>query len=95
MVTRIIWPEYIDLPHWSASLVADYPQEFLPILDNDNDWQEWGAIIVSTGVFARLGIPAPFSLEEGAKKQEFADWREWAKIVYNLMSNGKTKKVKI
>ena len=84
----IIWPEYISIKDWAANLVYDYPKEHLPILEDEEKWEDWAAIVAGTGVFARNDIPAPFSFEEGEKKQEFKDWQEWAKTVYNLMING-------
>ena len=83
----IIWPEYIDIKDWAANLIVDYPNEYLPILEDADKWENWASIVAGTGVFARNDIPAPFSVTEGEKKQEFKDWQEWAKTVYNLMIN--------
>jgi hypothetical protein len=83
----IIWPEYITLNDWAGALTADYPSEFIPLLQDENKWHEWGAIIVSSGVFERAGIPSPFSIIEGKKKFDFEKWQDWAKIVYINMSS--------
>jgi len=83
----IVWPEYIDIKDWAANLIVDYPDEYLPILEDADKWEDWASIVAGTGVFARNNIPAPFSVTEGEKKQEFKDWQEWAKTVYNLMIN--------
>ena len=83
----IVWPEYIDIKDWAANLIVDYPDEYLPILEDADKWEDWASIVAGTGVFARNDIPAPFSVTEGEKKQEFKDWQEWAKTVYNLMIN--------
>ena len=83
----IVWPEYIDVKDWAANLIVDYPDEYLPILEDADKWEDWASIVAGTGVFARNNIPAPFSVTEGEKKQEFKDWQEWAKTVYNLMIN--------
>lgn len=83
----IVWPEYIDIKDWAANLIVDYPDEYLPILKDADKWEDWASIVAGTGVFARNDIPAPFSVTEGEKKQEFKDWQEWAKTVYNLMIN--------
>lgn len=83
----IVWPEYIDIKDWAANLIVDYPDEYLPILEDVDKWEDWASIVAGTGVFARNDIPAPFSVTEGEKKQEFKDWQEWAKTFYNLMIN--------
>ena len=83
----IVWPEYIDIKDWAANLIVDYPDEYLPILEDADKWEDWASTVAGTGVFARNDIPAPFSVTEGEKKQEFKDWQEWAKTVYNLMIN--------
>lgn len=83
----IVWPEYIDIKDWAANLIVDYPDEYLPVLEDADKWEDWASIVAGTGVFARNDIPAPFSVTEGEKKQEFKDWQEWAKTVYNLMIN--------
>jgi hypothetical protein len=89
----IVWPEYIDIKDWAANLIVDYPDEYLPILEDADKWEDWASIVAGTGVFARNDIPAPFSVTEGEKKQEFKDWQEWAKTVYNLMINSGDKNV--
>jgi hypothetical protein len=84
---KVIWPEYITLLRWSAELVASYPDEPLPLLTEENKFNEWGAIVANTGVFKRAAIPSPTSLAQGKKVSNFKDWGEWAKVVYNLMAN--------
>jgi hypothetical protein len=89
----IVWPEYIDIKDWAANLIVDYPDEYLPILEDVDKWEDWASIVAGTGVFARNDIPAPFSVTEGEKKQEFKYWQEWAETVYNLMINSGDKNV--
>ncbi len=89
----IVWPEYIDVKDWAANLIVDYPDEYLPILEDADKWEDWASTVAGTGVFARNDIPAPFSVTEGEKKQDFKDWQEWAKTVYNLMINSGDKNV--
>jgi hypothetical protein len=84
---KVIWPEYISLKDWAAALVTDYPNEYLPLLEDENNWQEWGTIVISTGMFERAGIPAPFSIAQGLKKDNFENWQAWAKVVYTNLSN--------
>jgi hypothetical protein len=89
----IVWPEYIDIKDWAANLIVDYPDEYLPVFEDADKWEDWASIVAGTGIFARNDIPAPFSVTEGEKKQEFKDWQEWAKTVYNLMINSGDKDV--
>lgn len=83
----MVWPEYIGLKDWAACLVIDYPNEYLPLLENEDKWQEWGAAVVNTGIFAKANVPSPFSIKEGQKKENFTDWREWAKTLYIILTN--------
>jgi len=84
---QVVWPEYISLNNWSGALAIDYPDTYIPILEDDTKWKEWGASLVGTGVFARKSVPSPFSIEKGVKKESFKDWQEWAKTVYLIMNN--------
>jgi hypothetical protein len=83
----VVWPEYINLNNWGAALVADYPNAYLPLLHDENKWQEWGAAVVGTGIFARSGVPSPFSIAQGVRKENFKNWQEWAKVVYLIVNN--------
>ena len=83
----IIWPEYIDINDWAANLIADYPNEYLPMLDDPDKWQDWASVVAGTGIFAKKEIPSPLSFESGTRTEEFDNWQEWAKTVYNLMMN--------
>lgn len=84
---KVIWPEYIELKNWAAALIIDFSDENLPILDDEEKWQEWGTVIAGTGIFAKGGVPSPVSIREGRKSVSFDKWDEWAKIVYNIMAN--------
>jgi hypothetical protein len=53
----------------------------------EDKWQDWGAIVVGTGVFANAGLPTPFSIKEGQKQANFENWQDWAKVVYNIMAS--------
>jgi len=82
-----VYPEYISLKNWAASLIVDNPSSYLPILHDEEKWQEWAAIVAGTGVFRRNRVPSPFSIYKGTKKTDFKDWQEWAKIAYLLLNN--------
>lgn len=81
----IVYPEYIGLKDWAASLFIDYPKEFLPQLVDEDHWQDWGACLISTGVFSRAGLPSPFDYKNGPRKDNFSSWQEWARTVYMIL----------
>lgn len=84
---KVIWPYGISLKYWSASLVNDFSEEYLPILEEDNLWQEWGARVAGTGIFLRAGVPSPITIVQGEKKENYKEWDKWAKVVYRIMSD--------
>ncbi len=84
---KVVWPFNISLSYWAACLVADFPEDGLPILEDENNWQEWGAIVANTGSFQRANIPSPLVIKEGEKKELFPDWANWAKVVYTILSD--------
>jgi len=83
----MVFPEYISLTDWAASLIVDYPSSYLPVLQSEDKWQEWGAIVAGTGVFRRNRVPSPFSIYKGNRKDDFKDWKEWARVVYLLLND--------
>jgi hypothetical protein len=84
---KVVWPFNINLKYWAACLVSDFPNENLPVLEDEKQWQEWGTIVANTGAFQRANIPAPLSFKEGGRKEVFTDWEKWAKIVYTILSD--------
>lgn len=84
---KVVWPERISLNYWAASLVADFRNENLPLLDSEENWQEWANIVANTGIFLKAHIPAPVQLKDGQKKEIFSEWDKWAKVVYTIMSD--------
>lgn len=82
-----VYPKYISLKYWAATIMTDYANEPLPILVNEEQWEEWGAIVAGTGIFLRASVPSPFSIVRGKKQQNFKDWQGWAKIMYNIMNS--------
>lgn len=83
---RVPWPEYISLKRWAAEIVCRYPDEPLPILTDENEWEPWGMIVCNTGVFKDANIPGPFLIKHGKRQKPFKDWREWGKVVYKIMA---------
>ena len=79
----MVMPKYITLKNWAGSLNIDYPNDVLPVLKKDEEWEEWGTIVANTGSFKNAAIPTPSSLKNNDKP---VDWTEWATIVYYIMS---------
>lgn len=88
----IVYPEYKSLKIWANTLVADNPTYFLPALHDENKWQEWGAAVAGTGIFKRYGVPPPYAIYKGNRKDNFKDWQQWAKVVCLLLNNGSQNK---
>jgi len=82
---NVVYPRYISLRDWTSRLIADFQEEQLPLLDNENTWQEWATTVAGTGIFERAGVPAPFTIEQGEKKSLFSSWENWAEVVYMLI----------
>jgi hypothetical protein len=85
MATKVIWPEFINLKRWADTLVGDYSDQYLPILYDVNNWQDWAMKVAGSGIFAQFNVPKPFSFAGGKKMVKFDDWRPWAKSVYSIM----------
>lgn len=84
---KVVWPENISLSYWAACLVNDYANEPLPILQYEENWQEWATTVANTTIFLRASVPAPLSMKGGTKKEIYKEWDKWAKIVYTIMSD--------
>src|SRR5271154_5920017 len=82
-----VYPKYISLKYWAATVVSDYDNESLPLLGNEEEWKEWGNIVAGTGIFLRASVPSPASIVRGKNQDNFKDWQQWARIVYNIMNS--------
>lgn len=81
-------PRYISLKNWAASLIVDFPNDIIPVLEDENKWEDWAARVITVGIFSRAGLPAPFTITQpGIKKANFQKWEDWAKVVYSIMTN--------
>lgn len=81
----IIYPQYISLKNWAASLPQDYPDTQFPVLRDENKWQEWAATVAATNVFQRANVPSPVVVTQGKKVNNYKTWEEWARVVYVCM----------
>jgi hypothetical protein len=84
----IVDPRYISLKNWAASLVVDFPNDIVPILEDENKWEDWANNVIGIGSFAKAGLPPPFIITQpGVRKPNFQKWEDWAKVVYSIMIN--------
>ncbi len=81
---KVVYPRNISLKHWAACLVYDFKSDNLPLLQNENDFEKWGKVVATSGVFAKAGVPPPSVLKSGNVNEK---WVKWAKIVYTIMSD--------
>ena len=92
-MSKVVYPAYISLEDWAAALLFSYPNEPLPILRadaegqiDDKTWQEWGALVAGTGIFAEQGVPAPRIIKAQELTPAYIDWVGWAKELYLVMN---------
>lgn len=83
----MIFPAYISIKDWTASLLVDYPNERIPRLVDEDKWAEFGAKLAGIGIFSRANIPNPLKKVSGLEKDSFESWQQWAKAVYLIMMN--------
>jgi hypothetical protein len=81
----LTYPDHISLKRWSADLVFRYRYDRLPILTDEDKWQDWANSIVGTGVFKENAAPSASTVKNNANIDNFNDWKEWAKAVYIVM----------
>jgi hypothetical protein len=71
-------PEATDLRSWAASIIIDFPTDDIPILDNDENWKEWGDKLAGCTTFIENNSPSTHG---------YIDWKSWAERVFFCMSN--------
>lgn len=74
----MILPLHTNLAEWASSLIIDFPNDDIPILEKDTDWQLWGGFLVQEPSFEQAFAPSPYFYD---------DWRAWAIDVYYTMAN--------
>jgi hypothetical protein len=85
MISNLPFPQYISIKSWAAELVRIYKEERLPVLYDEDKWQEWGNIVAGTGIFRTNAIPSTTTIKNAKKTDSFKNWQEWAKAVYIIM----------
>ena len=85
MISPLPFPQHISVKRWAAELVRIYKEERLPVLYDEEKWQEWANYVAGTGIFRTNGIPSATEIKNLKKTDSFKDWQEWAKAVYIIM----------
>lgn len=70
-------PEAITLSKWANALIIDFPNDNIPILEDETKWKEWGDVLIQENSFSRNGAPGT---------QNYSDWHAWAKAIFYTMS---------
>lgn len=68
-------PRYLDLTTWAGFLVQDFGNSMLPILMDEDLWQEWAMRVVEAPAFSNGGAPRP---------DQFPGWQPWAERLIGL-----------
>lgn len=71
-------PKYVKIEEWAASLLIDFPNDDIPILQDEKDWKDWGNRLVEIPTFLNSGAPSTV---------HFDDSQKWMDAVYFTMSN--------
>lgn len=72
----MIMPIMIPLLEWANSLLIDFPDDNLPILEKEEDWKEWGENLKLSDNFSN--IPTTYGYD---------NFNDWAYEVYYIMEN--------
>jgi hypothetical protein len=88
-MAQLPFPELISLKRWSNEVLTVYKNERLPILTDENNWQEWANIVAGSGIFRRNSVPSATSVKYTGKMSSYKDWKAWAKAFYIIMINAR------
>jgi hypothetical protein len=88
-----VYPKYISVKYWAATVCSDYSDQGLPILLNEDKWGQWAKAVISYEPFQKAGVPSPYNqkkqiTENNKKSKEVLqyNWETWAKMAYNIMN---------
>lgn len=84
-MSQLPFPKFISVKQWAAELVRIYKSDRLPVLYDENKWQEWANIVAGSGKFRTNSIPSATNVKNSQKTNSFKNWEEWAKAVYIIM----------
>ena len=69
-----VYPKYISVKYWAASVCSDYSDQGLPILLDEDKWAQWAKAVISYEPFQKAGVPSPYNqkkqITENNKKKQ-------------------------
>lgn len=66
----VVDPRGMTAKEWTAASTINLERfGAIPALHNDDDWQDWGAVLSGFASLSGINVPNPFS---------FTNWQEWA-----------------
>ena len=74
----MIWFKDISLKLWADTLIRDFERDNVPVLEDENNWREWGNQLIREPSFAQAGCP---------QTQGFESVEEWAQAVCGAMAD--------
>jgi hypothetical protein len=74
----MIWFKDISLKLWADTLVRDFMHDNVPVLEDENNWQEWGNRVIEEPSFAQAGCP---------QTNGFEGVEDWAQAVCGAMAD--------
>jgi len=81
-----VYPKYISVKYWAATVCDDYSDFPLPILHDETKWAAWAQNLIATEPFISAGVPSPYKdVRKKDGELAFKNWEEWAKKVYLVM----------
>ena len=55
-----VYPKYISVKYWAATVCDDYSDFPLPILHAETKWAVWAQNLIGIEPFASRGVPIPY-----------------------------------
>jgi len=81
-----VYPKYISVKYWAATVCDDYSDFPLPILHDETKWAAWAQNLVGIEPFMSAGVPSPYKdVRKKDGELAFKNWEEWAKKAYLVM----------
>lgn len=88
-----VYPKYISVKYWAATVCTDYSDQGLPILLKEDKWDEWAEAVINYEPFQKAGVPSPYNqkkkvTQNNKKNKEVLQytWEAWARMAYNIMN---------
>jgi hypothetical protein len=74
----MIWFKDVSLKLWADRLVEDFGRDNVPVLEDEENWQEWGNSLIQERSFAQAGCP---------ETTGFDSVDQWAQAVCGAMAD--------